>query len=164
MTAPHSHEPDWVHGHPHEPNPAPPSEDASFSVILPDGTGHHFSVERLQQLPFTQIENCIIVSTGHGTSGPFCFGGVRLLTLLNSLLTAGQEWSYADVQSGDHFGTRIFAAELLNESAGRTSLLAWQIDGVPLTRQRGLVRLIVPSEVDDALKQVKWVKELVIYR
>jgi hypothetical protein len=36
-------------------------------------------------------------------------------------------------------------------------LLATHIDGRPMTRKEGLVRLIVPSERDDALRQVKWV-------
>lgn len=159
MSTSHSHEADWVYGHPHEPNPAPPGEDSSFTVVLPNGATHSLSTEALQKFPFTTIENCLIVSTGHGTSGPFCFGGVRLQTLLDSLL-GEQKWSYVDVQSGDDFGTRIQAGELQNESTDRPSLLAWQLDGVPLTRQRGLVRLIVPSEVDDALKQVKWIKEI----
>jgi hypothetical protein len=31
------------------------------------------------------------------------------------------------------------------------------MDGAPLSRRQGVVRLVVPSEVDDALRQVKWV-------
>ena len=162
MATPHQHEPDWVHHHPHDPNPAPPGEDASFLLISPDGVAHSLSVEALQKLPFCEIENCYIVSTGHGTSGPFRFGGVRLLTVLNALLPTNQPWSYVDVYSGDGFGTRIQAAELLHEHPERASLLAWQLDGTPLTRQQGLVRLIVPSETDDALKQVKWVSQIVL--
>lgn len=129
---------------------------------MPDGEVMNFAVDRLQQFPFTEISNCYIVSTGHGTSGPFCFGGVRLLTLLNSLLTANQQWSITDVYSADGFGARISRSELETEGLDRTTLLAWQIDGAPLSRQQGLVRLIVPSEVDDALKQVKWVSRIVL--
>ena len=39
-------------------------------------------------------------------------------------------------------------------------LLATHIDGQPLTREAGLVRLIVPAERDDALRQVKWIAEI----
>jgi hypothetical protein len=35
-------------------------------------------------------------------------------------------------------------------------------DGQKLTRRQGLVRLIVPREKDDALRQVKWVGRIVI--
>lgn len=160
---PHHHEPDWVHHHPHDPNPAPPGEEASFSLILPNGVVYRLSVPEIEALPFSEIENCLIVSTGHGTSGPFCFGGVRLLTLLDAFLPTDQAWTYLDVQSGDGFGTRLYASELQHELPERASLLAWQIDGTPLTRQQGLVRLIVPSETDDALKQVKWVAQIVLY-
>lgn len=162
MATPHHHEPDWVHRHPHEPNPAPPGEDASFLLIAPDGVSHSFSVEALQKLPFCEMENCYIVSTGHGTSGPFRFGGVRLVTVIDSLLPADQPWNYVDVHSSDGFGTRIQAIELRHELPERSSLLAWQIDGAPLIRKQGLVRLIVPSETDDALKQVKWVSQIVL--
>ncbi len=44
----------------------------------------------------------------------------------------------------------------------RPSLLAYIKDGVSLTRAQGLVRLIVPSETDDALRQVKWVGRIII--
>ena len=36
-------------------------------------------------------------------------------------------------------------------------LLAHIVNGAAMTRAQGLVRLIVPSEIDDALRQVKWV-------
>jgi hypothetical protein len=41
-------------------------------------------------------------------------------------------------------------------------LLATARDGIPLTRADGLVRLIDPRETNDALRQVKWVAEIVI--
>jgi hypothetical protein len=36
------------------------------------------------------------------------------------------------------------------------------LDGAALTREQGLVRLIVPSERDDALRQVKWLATITI--
>jgi hypothetical protein len=41
-------------------------------------------------------------------------------------------------------------------------LLALARDGVPLTREQGLVRLVDPRETDDALRQIKWVAQIVI--
>ena len=111
-------------------------------------------------MPFTQIDGCYIISTGHGTSGPFSFGGVRLITLLESLLPSTESWHYVDVHSADGFGTRLKHTDLQSEDPRRSALLAYQLDGQPLTRARGLVRLIVPSEVDDALRQVKWVERI----
>jgi DMSO/TMAO reductase YedYZ molybdopterin-dependent catalytic subunit len=44
----------------------------------------------------------------------------------------------------------------------RPVLLAYMLDGAPLARGQGLVRLIVPSETDDALRQVKWLATITI--
>ncbi|MEZ4676314.1 MAG: hypothetical protein R2932_18990 [Caldilineaceae bacterium] len=41
--------------------------------------------------------------------------------------------------------------------------MALTLDRQPLTREQGLIRLVVPTERDDALKQVKWVAEIVVY-
>lgn len=154
-------EPAWVHGHPHEPNPEPPSPDATF-VVRPTTTAHHstWQAADLQQLPYCEITDCYIVSTGHGASGPFTFGGVRLLDFLAQL--GIEEWQQVDVISADGFGARLTNADLQGDPLARPSLLAYRRDGQPLTREEGLVRLIVPAETDDALKQVKWVAEIVI--
>src|SRR5688572_6026492 len=140
--------------HSHEPNPEPPSADASFILRLPDGREEQISLEQLKNLPAHQISNCYIVSTGHGTSGPFTFNGTPLVELVTHY--AGQAWSQVEVISADGFGNRVTRTELL-EPKGNRLLLAYEIDGRPMTRQQGLVRLIVPSETDDALRQVKWI-------
>ena len=100
------------------------------------------------------LPNCYIVSTGHGTSGPFAFTGVRLLDLVEQLWHG--DWTQVEVVSGDGFGTRAQRSEL-TETTHRPIILAHTLDGLPLSRADGLVRLIVPSETDDALRQVKWV-------
>ena len=64
--------------------------------------------------------------------------------------------------SADGFGNRVLARELPQPPA-RPILLATHIDGQPLTRQAGLVRLIVPNETDDALRQVKWVARIEVH-
>ena len=49
------------------------------------------------------------------------------------------------------------ADELHQPSPAGPILLAYAINKQQMTRQQGLVRLIVPSAKDDALRQVKWV-------
>ena len=202
MSAHETHEPAWVHGHPHEPNLQTPGGDGDFVVLLPGGARQTFSLGDLKALPFTTVADCLIVSTGHGASGPFTFGGARLRDLLNWVLSThggfepkqGSEtgeitvagrgedrgedrgegrgegrkalqqpppWHYVDLVSADGFGTRLTPADLAAEDE-RPSLLAYMQDGVPLTRAQGLVRLIVPSETDDALRQVKWLATITI--
>ena len=175
MAAGHeSKDADWVHGHAHEPNALPPEGDGAFVVRTADGEERALSVAALARLPYTEVEGCLIVSTGHGTSGPFTFGGVRLDALLAHVLddtgdhaaglAAGQaagldRWQQVDVISADGFGARLTPTDL---ASGRPILLAYQCDGQPLTRVQGLVRLVVPDERDDALRQVKWVARVEI--
>lgn len=164
---PHRHsdsqEPAWVHGHAHEPNPAPPSPETHFTVQLPGGNVVTWDVADLQRLPTTTVPDCYIVSTGHGTSGPFTFAGVRLQAFLTHVLGQKTTWDQVDVVSSDGFGTRLAAADLAQEATDRPSLLAHTLNGQPLTRTQGLIRLIVPVETDDALRQVKWVARIIIY-
>lgn len=155
--------------HAHEPNPLPPSPDADLTVHLPNGVERRIGPAALRSLEFVQpdrlpahlanakqftLTDCYIVSTGHGTSGPFAFTGMRLLDLVD-LLWDG-DWTQVEVVSADGFGTRANRAELTAPTS-RPILLAHTLDGQPLSRADGLVRLIVPSETDDALRQVKWV-------
>jgi DMSO/TMAO reductase YedYZ molybdopterin-dependent catalytic subunit len=220
-----------------------PAGDGSFDVFTPTGGRHNFSPADLAALPYTIVPECLIVSTGHGVSGPFTFGGVRLADLLAHVLveehaaqgttrqvagwakdpgvdpgeergedrsgdwsegrqaarSAGSDaeqaggvpaaardqwlsaWSYIDLVSADGFGTRVTPADLAGTpteiatraTAGRNLddparagdrpiLLAYMLDGAPLTREQGLVRLVVPSETDDALRQVKWLATITI--
>ncbi len=158
--------------HSHEPNPRPPSPDADLTVHLPDGTAHRITPEALRSLESVPtdrlpaqaasalqvtVPNCYIVSTGHGTSGPFSFTGLRLLDLVD-LLWPG-DWTQVEVVSADGFGTRALRIEL-TQPTQRPVILAHTLDRQPLSRAEGLVRLIVPSETDDALRQVKWVAHI----
>jgi len=163
MTTHHT-DPAWVHGHAHEPNPAPPSPDTAFLVRLPNGKTLSWDVVDLLALSPTTVATCYIVSTGHSTSGPFTFTGVRLHDFLTQLLPVGEVWHTVDVISNDGFGTRLTRTDLLQEPAQRPALLAYTLDGQPLTRAQGLLRLIVPTETDDALRQVKWVAQIVVHR
>ncbi len=140
--------------HEHEPNPLPPSPNAELTLHLPDGSVRDVGPAYLRGLDAFTVPDCYIVSTGHGASGPFAFSGVRLLDLVD--LHWSGAWTQVEVVSGDGFGTRASRAELTAPTT-RPVLLAHTRDRQPLTRADGLVRLIVPGEVDDALRQVKWV-------
>ncbi len=156
--SPHDETADPLQPHSHDPNPAPPSADPMFELLLPNGRSHRITVYDLQQLPKTSVVNCYIVSTGHGTSGPFTFIGATLLAFINHYWA--EPWSQAEVVSADGFGNRVLAEELHQPAPAGPILLAYEMDGQPLTREQGLVRMIVPSERDDALRQVKWVGQV----
>jgi DMSO/TMAO reductase YedYZ molybdopterin-dependent catalytic subunit len=128
--------------------------------VQPDGTQATITVANLASLSQQSIDDCYIVSTGHGTSGPFRFEGVTLADLLAAY--GVNRWSYADVVSADGFGTRVYANEV-SANPARPILVALACDGKRLTREQGLVRLIVPSERDDALRQVKWVARIELH-
>ena len=150
-------EPDPLKPHSHDPNPEPPTADPTLKLTTPEGAQHLVTVEELQgDYTAVTIPNCYIVSTGHGTSGPFAFTGVRLLDLVQHY-AGGHSWRQVEVVSADGFGNRVLVAELYEPDPAGPILLAYRLDNVLLTRQQGLVRMIVPSEKDDALRQVKWV-------
>ena len=113
--------------------------------------------DMLKDLPVTNSANSYIVSTGHGTSGPFTFTGTRLLDLIQAYETMA--WTRVEIISGDGFGSRVLAEELQSQT-DKPILLTYSINGQAMTRQQGLVRLIVPGEKDDALRQVKWIGQI----
>lgn len=167
MSAGHTaEEASWVDSHPHDPNPLPPEGDGNICVRNSNGFEMNLTPAALMLMPYTEVAGCLIVSTGHGASGPFTFGGLRLADLIAHVLgqAEGQArgrstWRYIDVISADGFGTRLFPS---HSASGEPILLAYRRDGEPLTRVQGLVRLIVPSETEDALRQVKWVAQIYI--
>ncbi|MEM7111854.1 MAG: molybdopterin-dependent oxidoreductase [Chloroflexota bacterium] len=151
---------DPLNPHSHDPNPEPPSADPSFLLTMPNGRSHTITINDLHSLPQTTVANHYIVSTGHGTSGPFQFAGVTLLDLLTHYsVDFGHPFS-VEVISADGFGNRIQRDELLNPDSAGPMLLCLTLQQQPMTREQGLVRLIVPNEKDDALRQVKWVGKI----
>ena len=148
--------PDWLnHHHPHDPNPTPPSDDPTLRLATP-GKVLHVTIEELARLPECSLPNSYIVSTGHPRSEPFTFTGVALGSVIRAF--APGQWSAALVISDDGFGTRVMAEEWAAEE--KPIVLAHTRDGRLLTREEGLVRLIVPTETDEALRQIKWVGEI----
>ena len=165
MSDAHAHDP--LQPHSHDPNPEPPSPDPTFTLSTPGGEGAQqrqvtVTVDDLRALPLTHVPDCYIVSTGHGTSGPFTLGGIRLLDLVTHHVA--EPWSEVEVLSADGFGNRVYREELENPDPAGPILVAHSVDGRLMTREEGLVRLIVPSEKDDALRQVKWVGRINVRR
>ena len=149
---------DPLRPHVHDPNLVVPEGNGSFVLILENGRPQNITVADLQQLPFTEVPKCFIVSTGHGTSGPFAFGGVTLLDFMDHYVSG--EWHEVEVVSVDGFGNRVYAQEILHPDKAGPVVLSYTIDGNQMTRDAGLVRMIVPNEEDDALRQVKWVGKI----
>ena len=54
----------------------------------------------------------------------------------------------------------MVTAEEADVQLARPVLLALEVDGRPLEREDGLVRLIMPNENEDALRQVKWIEKI----
>jgi hypothetical protein len=146
---------DPLRPHSHEPNPVPPGNDPAFRLTVLGGSSWLLTPADLATLSQTAISNCYIVSTGHGSSGPFTFEGVTLGELVAAYFHG--PWQDVEIISADGFGTRVLFKELQPGNSTPPILVATQIDGRPMTREEGLVRLIVPSEKDDALRQVKWI-------
>jgi hypothetical protein len=141
--------------HSHEPNPEPPNLDPSIELSGPGDKEWQITPADLAELPQTAVDNCFIVSTGHGMSGPFTFGGVTLSEFISAYYDG--IWREVEIVSADGFGSRVLAEELQPSQSPAPMLLATKIDGRPMSRKEGLVRLIVPSEKEDALRQVKWI-------
>lgn len=150
-------EDDPLQPHAHDPNQEIPVGDGSFELLWGNGRKQTITVADLQQLPFTEVDDCYIVSTGHGTTGPFTFGGVTLFDFIDRYVAVA--WQEIEVVSVDGFGNRVYAQEIINPRA-QPVLLSYAMDGRPMTRNEGLVRMIVPQEKDDALRQVKWIGQI----
>ncbi len=150
---------DWTPPHAHDPNPIPPDDDSALTIYTNSQTVR-VTPDELAGLPQSTVNNCYIVSTGHGTSGPFAFQGVQIVELVSRYTK--NAWVYIDVISGDGFGTRLTHAALATMGE-RPALLVLKIDDRPLRRDEGLIRLIVPDEKEDALQQVKWVSHIRVH-
>ncbi len=142
----------------HIPHSHPPGKNPSLRITVPGMESICLGIDALSALPALEQTDCYIVSTGHGTSGPFRFAGPTLAALASRCGIA--EFESVRVTSGDRFFTILTAQEVALSHPGSAVMLALYLDGHPLTREQGLVRLIVPTEKRDALKQIKWVSHL----
>ena len=153
-----SHDP--LAPHSHDPNPAPPSPGAEILLKLPGRPDETLEAAALSEFPRTSLKQQMILSTGHPATGPFDFEGVTLLDLLQQKMSLSSPDFVVEVVSGDGFGTRVQGGELFTPDPGGPIMLTDKIDDEDMSREQGLIRLIVPSEKDDALRQVKWIGKI----
>lgn len=93
--------------------------------------------------------------TNHGTFGPYRLEGVSLLDLIPESLT---DWSEIKVIGADGFSNTLTRAEL--SEAKEPAMLYYLRDGQALEPQHGPIRLVVPTETDNAIRQIKWVQRV----
>lgn len=147
---------DPLRPHSHDNNIIIPGDDESVTLALPDGRERTFSAEDLASFPQHEINYSY--TTDHGPHGPYRLGGVALADLVSAEMPPDTPFNSVEVISADGFGNRVDADELSAE--GDPILLCITCDSADLSRQLGLVRLVVPSETDNALRQIKWVKQI----
>ena len=144
--------------HSHDNNPTPPDHDLTLTLVRPNGTRHTITAEALRrEYPTAEIP-AYGYTTDHGRHGPYHLRGVALLTLIQQ--EVAEAWTAVVVLSADGFGNQLTAAELQNPDPAGPVLLCYESDGRPLGREQRTIRLVVPSETDNALRQVKWVREV----
>ncbi len=149
---------DPLRPHSHDNNIQPPSADTHIVLTTPAVT-RTLTVADLQTLPQTNITYSY--TTDHGPHGPYHLQGVSLRDLLAAYGECDRcDVSHFEIISADGFGNRIEAAELDPAAPHDPVLLCLSADGRPLTLANGLVRLVVPSETDNALRQIKWVRQI----
>ncbi len=145
---------DPLQPHSHDNNVVIPGEDPTLDLFHGDGRLGSYTLADLAALP--QQSLTYRYTTDHGPHGPYELSGVALGELISAELAT--TLSEIEVISADGFGNRIYANELRDSSG--PILLCTHSDGAPLSRQHGLIRLVVPSETDNALRQIKWVKTI----
>lgn len=145
--------------HSHDNNPDPPDDDPTIYLVRPGGERLAIPLPALLSSYPRAVLPAYTYSTDHGRHGPYRLGGVRLLDLVEQAVGRSVLWREVVVRSADGFGNRL-AREELAPAAGEPVLLCTHSQGRPLSRAHGLVRLVVPSETDNALRQVKWVRTL----
>lgn len=145
--------------HSHDNNPSPPDNDTAIRLIDPAGKQNIIPLGKLlKDYPQWTIPT-YTYTTDHGQHGPYRLEGVRLLDLIDQNLDL--PWNQVEVVSADGFGNHLLRSELAPPKEDPV-LLCTRSNGEQLQRQHGLVRLVVPSETDNALRQIKWVRQIVV--
>ncbi len=143
---------DPLRPHAHHNNSHPPSDDSTWTLCLPDGQQLAITLEALRAWPAFTLP-AYWLTTDHGVHGPYQATGVMLRDLIAWHWPGG--WTQVEVISADGYGNRLWREEVTE--AAEPPLLCYAWDGQLLSRGQGLVRLVVPSEKGNALRQVKWV-------
>ncbi len=142
--------------HKHSNNTTAPEGNINIILHKTDGSSVELSLEQLQMNYPTSIIPAYTYVTDHGVHGPYKLEGVSLKDLVSKEVKTA--WSELEVLSADGFGNRLSKEEVLAE--GDPIMLYFKTDGELLAKQHGLLRLVVPSETDNALRQIKWVKTI----
>ena len=151
---------DPLQPHSHDNNVQPPDADPTIRLTLLTGESISLTLDQLKtKYPQSAIPS-YQYSTDHGMHGPYRLVGVALGDLVWAHIDSVAEWTEVEVISADQFGNRVFAEELAPGLKEDPILLCYESNGTLLSRQHGLVRLVVPSETDNALRQIKWVREI----
>lgn len=158
--------PAWVHAHSHEPNLVAPGGDGSLLLQLPEGSERQLTVTDLAALP----------SCARSGRLPDCQHGARHLRPIclwwrRPRQPAGRPAAdRGGLASSQRLERRRFRHPAHPRRPGCCQRRTADPAGLSLRRQtappraRGLVRLVVPAEVDDALRQVKWVSHIRLSR
>lgn len=146
--------------HSHDNNPLPPDENTDISIFYNGELATRISLDELKTRFSQDGIPTYLYTTDHGTHGPYHLDGVALGSLIRALLPPEAKWEEVEVVSADGFGNRVFAHELEPAEPEDPILLCYGSNGKPLKRAHGLIRLVVPSETDNALRQIKWVREI----
>lgn len=149
---------DPLRPHSHANNPVPPDVDTTIQLYLPNQDLIEITLEDLDTNYPQSVIQSYTYQTDHGRHGPYRLEGVFLEDLITQHLEQDVDWNQIEVLSADGFGNRIYKSELLE--ASEAILLCLKSNGATLTRQHGLVRLVVAFETDNALRQVKWVRTI----
>lgn len=150
---------DPLQPHSHDNNPEPPYIDPTMILMGPDGRQKTISLADLMADYEQTTIPAYTYMTDHGMHGPYKLEGVGLMDLINQELGAAAEWHEVEVISADEFGNRLYRHELVPADFPPV-LLCHRSNNDQLRRIQGLVRLVVPSETDNALRQIKWVREI----
>lgn len=153
-------EDDPLRPHSHDNNPQPPHNDPTITLHGPAGQTTIITLPALLSAYPPAVIPAYRYTTDHGQHGPYRLEGVRLLDLVEQEIGRDVAWREVAVVSADGFGNRLTRAELM--AADEPVLLCTRADGRPLSRRHGLVRLVVPSERDNALRQIKWVEVITV--
>lgn len=148
---------DPLQPHSHDNNESPPDNNLDILLTRPDGSTVSIAAAALAHYPQSLIPH-YEYTTDHGKHGPYQLRGVALYDLIQQEVPA--EWHEVEVLSADGFGNRVFREELERPMAVGPILLCTHTNGRPLGRAEGAIRLVVPSETDNALRQIKWVREI----
>ncbi len=127
-------------------------EEEVWQLVIKDGEREvKFTLPALKELPSTEIEY-----TSKKTEKVNSYRGVILKILLEEAEADIEKLKGVEVEAGDLYMAKYNREQALKDS----TVLAYEMDGCPLTEKMGTVRLLSPGE--ESGLQVKDVIRLII--